>query len=80
MTGVAIFLEKAIAFGYGRGVWRARTAVPVFSTSEHAFQAHPLGHNDLLGIDPLVISVTAGVEDVVNLFTLIGADCHGASV
>ncbi len=30
----------------------------IFTTAEHAFHADPLGHDNLLGVDPLVIGMS----------------------
>ncbi len=55
---IAVFTEKSLAIRHGRCVGRASTASAVLAAAEHAFHAYPLGHNDFLRIDPLVVGVT----------------------
>jgi len=44
--------------------------------AEHAFHAHPLGHNDFLWIDPLVVGVAFGLNHFIQGFPLVCSEAH----
>ena len=76
--GVGVFLEEPLAVGHRRRVGRAGAAAAVFAAAEHALHAHPLGDDDFLGVDPLIVGVVVGVKGVVDPLVLLGAQAHGA--
>ena len=71
--GVAVLPEETFAFGHRRGVGRAGAAAAVFTAAEHTLHTDPLGHDDALGIDPLVVGVSLGLEGSVDALSLFRA-------
>ena len=59
---ITVFAEKPFTFGHRRGVGGTGGTMAVFAAAELAFHTHPLGHDDFLGIDPLVVGVVFGVK------------------
>ena len=68
--GIAVIGEEPFTFGHRRRVGRTGGAPSVLAAAELAFHAHPLGHDDFLGIDPFVIGVAFGREYHIDGFLL----------
>ena len=49
----------------------------VFAAAELAFHAHPLGNDDFLGVDPLIVCVASGLEYIIDGLPLFRGKAHG---
>ena len=48
----------------------------ILPTAEHALHADPLGYDNLLGVNPLVIGIIVRMENVIDLFLLLCTQSH----
>jgi len=74
---ITVFTEKPFTVGHRRGVWGTGGAMAVLAAAEPAFHAHPLGDDDFLGVDPFVVTVSLGLEYVIDGLSLFRSKTHG---
>jgi hypothetical protein len=60
---ILVFGKKLPALIYGGNIGGARTPLPIDRASEKAPESHPLGHFDLLALNPFEIFATLLVQE-----------------